>query len=104
MDSQLKKGLLEYCILAFLNKNDSYGYQIVKEINPLLTISESTLYPILRRLEAAGKVEIYAKAHNGRQRKYYRITQEGQASVRKFLTADWPQLELIKEFIAEQNV
>ncbi len=53
MDTQLKKGLLEICVLAVLKKEDSYGYKIVKDISPYIEISESTLYPILRRLETA---------------------------------------------------
>ncbi|TXW91930.1 PadR family transcriptional regulator, partial [Klebsiella pneumoniae] len=48
MDSQLKKGIIEFCVLAFLQRGDSYGYEIVKNIAPLLPISESTLYPILK--------------------------------------------------------
>ena len=68
MDSQLKKGIIEFCVLAFLQRGDSYGYEIVKNIAPLLPISESTLYPILKRLEANKKVSTYSKEHNGRLR------------------------------------
>ena len=74
MDIQLKRGLLDVCVLAALRRADSYGYQIVKEIQPYIAISESTLYPILRRLEEAGQLTVYAIEHNGRLRKYYRIT------------------------------
>ena len=74
MDSQLKRGLLEYCVLAFLLPEPSYGYEIIKHISPIIHISESTLYPILKRLENQRLVSTYKEAYNGRLRKYYRIT------------------------------
>ena len=52
MDIQLKRGMLDVCVLAAIKDEDSYGYQIIKDMKPFVTISESTLYPILRRLEA----------------------------------------------------
>ena len=79
MDIQLKKGFLEYCVLGALYQTDSYGYQIIKDISPCIEISESTLYPILKRLEASACVETYSVEHNSRLRKYYRITQKGRA-------------------------
>ena len=103
MDSQLKKGIIEFCVLAFLQRGDSYGYEIVKNISPLLPISESTLYPILKRLEANKKVSTYSKEHNGRLRKYYKITTNGQNSIHEFLTIDWPQLEKIHNYIKGDN-
>ena len=74
MDIQLKKGLLEFCVLSTLQRADSYGYQIIKDISRCIEISESTLYPILKRLEANSYVETYSVEHNGRLRKYYKIT------------------------------
>ena len=53
MDIQLKRGLLDVCVLAAIKTEDSYGYRIVKDLKPFVEISESTLYPILRRLEGA---------------------------------------------------
>lgn len=103
MDSQLKKGIIEFCVLAFLQRGDSYGYEIVKNIAPLLPISESTLYPILKRLEANKKVSTYSKEHNGRLRKYYQITAHGQNSIHEFLTIDWPHLEKIHLYIKGDN-
>ena len=78
MDIQLKKGLLEVCVLAVVEWQDSYGYQIMKDLSACVEISESTLYPILRRLEASGYLTTYSVAHNGRLRKYYRITSLGK--------------------------
>ena len=77
MDIQLKRGLLEMGVLAALKRNDSYGYQIIKDMKPYVTISESTLYPILRRLETADCLTVYTVEHNGRLRKYYRIMPMG---------------------------
>lgn len=85
MDIQLKKGLLEYCVLATLMKSDSYGYQMVKDISNHIEITESTLYPILRRLENSGHVSIYIVEHNMRLRKYYQITSSGKEQLQEFV-------------------
>ena len=69
MDIQLKRGLLEVCVLAALQEHDSYGYQIIRDIESCIEISESTLYPILRRLETALFLRVYSVEHNGRLRK-----------------------------------
>lgn len=98
MDSQLKKGLIEYCVLASLVPDDSYGYQIVKDIHSHIEITESTLYPILKRLEANQQVVTYSKVHNGRLRKYYHLTDLGTASIQKFLR-EWQDVEAIHQFI-----
>ena len=88
MDSQLKKGFLEYCVLAALRKDDSYGYKIVKDVSNYIEISESTLYPILKRLENAGFVTTYSTEHNGRLRKYYHITDDGKVHIDDFLKTE----------------
>ena len=77
MDNQMKRGLLDACVLASIQSAPSYGYQIVKDMKPYVEISESTLYPILRRLEAAKLLTVRSAEHNGRLRKYYHITQQG---------------------------
>ena len=77
MDIQLKRGLLDVCVLAAIQYEDGYGYQIIKDIHPYVEISESTLYPILRRMENAGLLTVRTAEHNGRLRKYYHITQAG---------------------------
>ena len=84
MDAQLKKGLLEVCVLAALRKQESYGYKIISDIAPHIEISESTLYPILRRLESSGAVTTRTEAYNGRLRKYFRITDAGMAKIKEF--------------------
>lgn len=98
VDSQLKKGIIEYFVLAVLNNKDSYGYEIVKSISHHLPITESTLYPILKRLEKQDKVKTYSKEYNGRLRKYYEITELGLASIYDFLNS-WSQMENIHDFI-----
>lgn len=101
MDVQLKRGMLDVCVLCALLKEDSYGYKIIKDLSPFVQISESTLYPILRRLETAGNLSVYSAEHNGRLRKYYKITDDGVAKVREFLT-EWKSMMDIYEFIEEE--
>lgn len=98
MDIQLKKGLLEFCVLAVLNKSDSYGYQIIKDISTCIDISESTLYPILKRLETGSYLKTYSIEHNSRLRKYYQITDKGKDYINEFLN-EWQQVMDIYYFI-----
>ena len=101
MDIQLKRGMLEICVLAVLCRGDSYGYQLVKDISPYITVSESTLYPILRRLEMVGSLTVYSVEHNGRLRKYYRITDGGRARIGEFLE-EWKEVMAVSRFITEE--
>ncbi len=98
MDMQLKRGILDICVLSALLKADSYGYQIIKDLQPYVEISESTLYPILRRLEGAGAVTVYPSEHNGRLRKYYSVTEPGKARIREFLE-EWNTMLNMYRFI-----
>ena len=100
INTQMKKGLLDICVLATLNRGESYGYQILKDLSGCLEISESTLYPILRRLEGSGCVTCYSVEHEGRLRKMYRITEAGQNQIRSFLE-DWKEIESIYRYIEE---
>ncbi len=104
MDSQLKKGLLEICVLVVLKKNDSYGYQIIKDISSYIELSESTLYPILKRLESSDCLTTYSVEHNSRLRKYYKITELGEKRIKDFLD-EWKEVTKIYQFIkgAEQG-
>lgn len=102
MDVQLKKGLLELCVLASLNKEESYGYKIISDISPYIEISESTLYPILKRLEATGCLTTRSKEYNGRLRKYYMITQAGKDRIKGSLD-DLDELKRIYEFIYREG-
>lgn len=100
IDPQLKRGLLDICVLSALRKGDSYGYQIIKDLSGCIEISESTLYPILRRLEAAGSLTVYSVAHAGRLRKFYRLTPGGVEQIDQFLTG-WLEIERIYAMIKE---
>ena len=74
----MKRGLLEACVLSALAREDSYGYKIVKDLSVCVQVSESTLYPILRRLENAGALTVYSGEHNSRLRKFYHLTEQGR--------------------------
>ena len=102
MDTQLKRGLLDICVLAAIKNEDSYGYKIIKDVSPYIEISESTLYPILRRLEEAGQLTVRSVEHNGRLRKYYRITQAGLARLQEF-EAEWEQMQHIYRFVTRKE-
>ena len=84
MDIQLKRGLLEVCVLAAIKSEDSYGYKIIKDMKPYIELSESTLYTILKRLEAAKMLTVRTAEHGGRLRKYYHITAEGICRIEEF--------------------
>lgn len=102
MDVQRKKGILEICVLAVLKRGPSYGYMIIREMEQCIEISESTLYPILKRLEQNGSLTTYRREYNGRQRKYYQLTQEGQEKIDRFL-GEWEELRQMYRFIEEKN-
>ena len=102
MDIQLKRGLLDVCVLAAIKNKDSYGYQIIKDIQPYITVSESTLYPILRRLESAKLLTVNAVEHNGRLRKYYRITELGRRRLCEF-TDEWKEIRSIYRFVSGEG-
>ena len=98
MDAQLKRGFLDVCVLASINRQDSYGYQIVKDVPSSLHLTESTLYPLLKRLESAGLLTVYAIEHNGRLRKYYRITPAGVTYLDEFLK-DWDDVLDVYDYV-----
>lgn len=100
MNAQLKKGLLDICVLSVLNREESYGYRILKDLENYIELSESTLYPILRRLEAGNYVTVHSVEHEGRLRKIYTITTEGKQQIKEFLN-EWNEVEKIYEYIKE---
>ncbi len=102
MDAQLKKGLLELCVLVSLKKEESYGYKIITDISPYVDISESTLYPILKRLEATGALTTRTKEYNGRLRKYYMITEVGKHKLKESIP-DLDELRRIYEYIYREG-
>lgn len=98
MDPQLRRGILEVCVLSAIKNKDLYGYKIIKELSGNVEISESTLYPILKRLKTAGMVREYSVEHNGRLRKYYGIEPEGIKRIEEFL-GEWQEMLRAYEYI-----
>lgn len=103
MNPQLKKGLLDVCVLAKLRNSESYGYAIIRDLEPMIEISESTLYPILKRLLAKNAITVTKRIHNNRIRKYYKITTIGEDEITKFLN-DWQNVEKIVDYIQGENI
>ena len=102
MDGQMKRGLLDVCVLAAIKDEDSYGYKIIKDLKPYAELSESTLYTILKRLETAGMLTVRTAEHDGRLRKYYRITPAGVERIEAFLL-DWKEIVMIYQFVTKED-
>ena len=102
MDIQLKRGLLDICVLAAIKNEDSYGYKIIKDIKPYIEMSESTLYTILKRLELGELLVVKTSEHNGRLRKYYHITKQGLKRLEDF-RQEWREVMLIYQFVTKEG-
>ena len=102
MDIQLKRGLLDVCVLAAIKNEDSYGYKIIKDMKPYISLSESTLYTILKRLEAAHMLTVRTVEHGGRLRKYYHITDVGLRRIAAF-REEWKELLSIYQFVTRED-
>ncbi len=98
MDAQLKRGLLDICVLSAIKDEESYGYKIIKDLKPCVELSESTLYTILKRLESASLITVRNAEHNGRLRKYYKITEEGRERMEDF-KREWCEVMRIYKFV-----
>lgn len=101
MDIQLKRGLLDVCVLAAIKDGDSYGYKIIKDMRPYINMSESTLYTILKRLEKANMLTVWTAEHDGRLRKYYKITKAGLGRIEDFKD-EWREVMLIYQFVTRE--
>ncbi len=102
MDIQLKRGILDVCVLAAIKDEDSYGYKIIKDLKPFIELSESTLYTILKRLEMANMLTVKTVEHEGRLRKYYHITNAGLGRIDDF-KEEWREIMLIYQFITKEE-
>lgn len=102
MDIQLKRGLLDICVLAAIEDEDTYGYKIIKDMKPYIELSESTLYTILKRLETADMLTVRTAEHGGRLRKYYRITPTGQQRIADF-KKEWNEILAIYRFVTKED-
>ena len=102
MDIQLKRGLLDVCVLAAIKDEDSYGYKIIKDMKPYIELSESTLYTILKRLETGGLLTVHTAEHGGRLRKYYHITDAGVTRISDF-KEEWNEILSIYRFVTKED-
>lgn len=97
MSTQLRKGVLNICVLALIDEKDMYGYEVVENISKIMEVKESTIYPILRRLTTEGNFDTYMKkSQEGPDRKYYRITEIGKNNL-KVMVDEW------SEFVEDVN-
>ncbi|MBQ4065805.1 MAG: PadR family transcriptional regulator [Clostridia bacterium] len=102
MDIQLKRGLLDICVLAAIKNEASYGYKIIKDMKPYIELSESTLYTILKRLETADMLTVQTAEHGGRLRKYYHITAAGRSRIEDF-KSEWREILSIYQFVIKED-
>ena len=102
MDIQLKRGLLDICVLAAIKSEDSYGYKIIKDVKPYIELSESTLYTILKRLETVNMLTVRTTEHCGRLRKYYHITDIGLKRIDEF-KKEWKEILSIYQFVVKED-
>ena len=103
MDIQLKRGLLDVCVLASIKNEDSYGYKIIKDVKPYMELSESTLYTILKRLETAKMLTVRTAEHDGRLRKYYSITDLGLKRIEDF-KEEWKEITALYNYVIKGEV
>lgn len=102
MDIQLKRGLLDVCVLAAIKNEESYGYKIIKDVKPYIELSESTLYTILKRLESTSMLTVKSAEHGGRLRKYYKITRAGLGRIEDF-KEEWREVMSIYQFVSKED-
>ena len=102
MDIQMKRGLLDVCVLAAIKNEDSYGYKIIKDMKSYIELSESTLYTILKRLETANMLTVRTAEHGGRLRKYYHITDVGLRRIEDF-KSEWKEILSIYRFVTKED-
>lgn len=102
MDIQLKRGLLDVCVLTAIKNEDSYGYKIIKDMKPYIDMSESTLYTILKRLESAKMLTVHTSEHGGRLRKYYHITNAGLNRIEEFKN-EWREVMSIYQYVMKEE-
>lgn len=103
MDIQLKRGMLDVCVLTAIKNEESYGYKIIKDVKPYIELSESTLYTILKRLEEGKMLTVRSSEHDGRLRKYYRITKKGLDRIKEF-KEEWKEVMSIYKFVIKEDL
>lgn len=95
---------LEFLILGSLDRQDSYGYEICRQIKTVAEIREPSLYPILKNLKAQELITSYEEIHHGRKRKYYHLTDKGKTRL-KVLREDWAiYTSRIEQIVSQENL
>lgn len=102
MDIQLKRGILDVCVLSAIKNEPSYGYKIIKDMKPYIEMSESTLYTILKRLELSNMLTVTSSEYDGRLRKYYKITRAGLGRIEDFKD-EWREVMKMYQFITKED-
>lgn len=103
MNTQFKKGIIELCVLSLIEERDMYGYELVKDISTHIDVSENTIYPILRRLTKEGNFTTYSQVgEGGKERKYYKITYEGQIHYKQMIKG-WNEFLVDVDKILNRN-
>lgn len=95
---QLGSALLDACVLAVVSKGDTYGYLLTQEIRNIIDVSESTLYPVLRRLQQEQRLVTYDSPFNGRNRRYYQITPQGRQHL-EYLQNNWQHFKTAVDYL-----
>src|SRR5699024_761435 len=104
MNDQFKKGIVEVCGLVLLDKEDYYGYEVVRRISDKITISEGSMYPLLRRLTKEGYFTTYFKeSSSGPARKYYSLTKQGQMYLQEQMQ-EWKEFTKAVDELIEEGV
>ena len=93
MAFQLGSALMDACVLAVLNREDTYGYVLTQQVREIMDISESTLYPVLRRLQKDGCLETYDQSFQGRNRRYYKVTEKGKEKYEEYIK-EWEEYKI----------
>ena len=102
VNTQLRRGILDVCVLTSILNEDSYGYKIIKDLKPIIELSESTLYTILKRLEDGKMIIVKKEEYEGRIRKYYHITDIGKKRIEEFKN-EFKEIIDVYEFIMGRN-
>ena len=100
---QLGSALLDACVLGVLTEGDAYGYTLTQQVREVIDISESTLYPVLRRLQKDGLLTTYDEPIQGRNRRYYKITDAGKEKF-KFYSQEWKEFRNSIDGLLERDV
>lgn len=101
IEIQLKKGVLTLCVLALLNRHDSYAYEIASTLSDAIDMGEGTIYPLMRRMQSDRQVETYlVESPSGPSRKYYRLTDAGRRAL-DAQTTEWRAFARAVESVLE---